>query len=755
LFLDGSPAMIFKNLFRQKGRTILTVFGISIGVAAIVGLGALADGLKAGYDSILTGSKADLILSQPDAVDLTTTSVDEHIGEDLDAMSEIASVSGMLQGFVPTENVPFFFIYGYPENSFVLSRFHIIAGGGLDSREVKQAHGNPIILGASAADTLNKEVGDTVRIMESAFRVAGIYETGATLEDNGAVIPLRDAQDLLGKPRQVSVFYIQLKDINLSERVERRVSRLWPELSLSGSGEFADKQLMGNYIQAFAWGIAGLAILIGGVGMMNAQLMSVMERTREIGVLRATGWSRNRVLGMILSESLLVSFLGGALGVLLGWLVLSAFSNVAGFFGASATNIDSGILFQAFVTVLVLGLVGGSYPAWRASRLQPVEALRYEGGTSGSGAHRLPAGGMAAQSLWQRSTRTLLTLGVIGITVGGIMALEAIINGVTDVIATMSGDSEIMVRQAGVADTEFSALDERIGDKIAVYPGVAHVSGLGFTGTILPESGTIFIMFGYAPNEYAIQGFNVVEGEPLTNNRQILLGRMMANALHKSIGDTVEVGGSRFRVVGIYESGVTWEEMGGVVSLRDAQSYMGRPRKVTMYLVKVADPSQAPRIVERINLELSDAHASLSGEFVEQMPDMQTVGGLLAAISFLAIAVGGIGVLNTMLMSVLERTREIGVLRALGWRRRRILGMIINESLLLGLAGGLVGILIAYVLTYLLNLIPMFGSMLSAQWDFVIFARALTVALLLGLLGGIYPAYRATRLQTVEALRYE
>lgn len=747
--------MIFKNLFRQKGRTILTIFGISIGVAAIVGLGALADGLQAGYDSILTGSKADLVLSQPDAIDMTTTSVDESIGADLDAMPEITAVSGMLQGLVPTENNPYFFVYGYPEDSFILNRFHIIAGSGLDSREASQSHGKPLLLGASAAEVLHKEVGDTIRIMESVFRVVGIYETGATLEDNGTVISLRDAQEVLGKPRQVSVFFIQLKDPSLREQLERRVARLWSNLSLGGTEELADKQLLGNAIQGMVWGVAGLAILIGGVGMMNAQLMSVMERTREIGVLRATGWSSRRILGMIMSESLLVSLLGGAVGVFLAWLVLMAFSNAAGFFGASVTNINAGILFQAFATVLVLGLIGGIYPAWRASRLQPVEALRYEGGTSGSEAHRLPVGGMAAQSLWQRSTRTLLTLGVIGITVGGIVALEALIGGLSDIMAALSGDSEIMVRQAGIADTSLSALDERIGDKIAVLPGVAHVSGLGFTGTILPDSGTIFILFGYAPNEYGIQQFNVVEGEPLTNNRQILLGRMMSNALHKSVGDTVEVGGSRFRVVGIYESGATWEEMGGVISLRDAQSYMGRPRKVTMYMVKVDDPSQAPGIVERINAELPGAHANLSGDFVEQMPDMQAMDAMMGAISFLAIAVGGIGVLNTMLMSVLERTREIGVLRALGWRRRRVLGMIINESLLLGLIGGVVGILVAFGLTFLFSLIPMFGSMLTAQWDLVIFGRALAVALLLGLLGGLYPAYRATRLQPVEALRYE
>ena len=747
--------MIFKNLFRQKGRTLLTIFGISIGVAAIVGLGALADGLQAGYDSILTGSKADLILAQPDAIDMTTTSVTESISADLDAMPEITSVSGMLQGFVPMENNPYFFVYGYPEDGFALSRFNIIEGGGLASREAKQAHGTPLLLGSSAAEVLHKEVGDTVRIMDSAFRVVGIYETGATLEDNGAVISLQDAQEVLGKPRQVSVFYIQLKDPAFRERLEQRAGRLWPDLSLSGTEEFADKQLMGNYIQGFAWGIAGMAILIGGVSMMNAQLMSVMERTREIGVLRATGWSSRRVMGMILSESLLVSLLGGALGVLLGWLVLMAFSNIAGFFGASVTNINTSVLSQAFTTVIILGLVGGSYPAWRASRLQPVEALRYEGGASGSKISRIPVGGMAAQSLWQRSSRTLLTLGVIGITVGGIMALEAIIGGVSEVMSAMSGDSEIMVRQAGVADTGLSALDERIGDKIAVFPGVLHVSGLGFSGTILPDSGTIFLLLGYAPNEYAIQEFNIVEGGPLINNRQILLGRMMANALDKSVGDIIDIGGSRFRVVGIYESGAAFKEMGGVITLREAQSYMGRPRKVTMYMVKIDDPSQAQVIVNRINTELPDAHAALSGEFVEQMPDMQAMDGMMAAISFLAVAVGGIGVLNTMLMSVLERTREIGVLRALGWRRRRVLGMIINESLLLGLMGGAVGILLAFGLTYLLSMIPMFGSFLSAQWELVIFARALIVAVLLGLLGGLYPAYRATRLQPVEALRYE
>ncbi len=747
--------MIFKNLLRRKGRTILTALGIGIGVAAIVGLGALANGLAAGYDSFLTGSKADLILSQPDAFDVSMSTVDENVSGEIEDMSEVLAASGMLEGIVQAEQIPMFFVFGYPEDSFILGRFNIISGVGLDSREVVYGRGKPMLLGSSSAEALNKQVGDTLRIQERVFRIIGIYETGATLEDNGAVLPLRDAQELLGRLRQVSIVYIQLKDASLSERVASRVERRWPDLSLSTTDDFADKQMMGDIMKAFVWVIAGLAIIIGGVGMMNAQMMAVVERTREIGVLRSVGWKRSRILRMILGESLLVGLIGGVIGIALGWFMISSFEDFAGFFGASKNSVTPELIQQALLTVVVLGFVGGAYPAWRASRMPPIEALRYEGGTSGSKARRLPIGGMALQNLSQRTTRTLLTLGVIAITVGGIIALEAGVFGMMDTFSGMSAGSEIMVRQAGVADTEYSALDERVVDQIAALPEVAHVSGLAFSGTMLPDTGTIFILLGYAPNEYAVRQFNIVEGELITTNHQMMLGSMMAEGLNLSVGDTMEISGSRFRIVGIYESGVTWQEMGGVATLRDVQNFMGRPRKVSMLMVKVHDPAQAEAVVSKINAQMPDAHASLSGDFADEMPDMANVSAMLGSISFLAIFVGGVGVLNAMLMAVMERTREIGVFRALGWRRWRILRLIMNESLLLGLLGGLLGIGVAFLLFNALNNVPLYNGMLTARWELDTFLRAISVALFLGLLGGLYPAFRATRLQPVEALRYE
>ena len=748
--------MIFKNLLRRKGRTLLTVVGIAIGVVAILTLGALADGLKAGYGSMMSSSKADLVLNQPDQIDVSYSAVKETVGPQLANMPEVEEISGMLEGITQTEGEPYFIVFGYDQGSFMLERFRVIEGVGLYHHAPQTRRGTPILLGSFAAEVMKKKVGDAIRLTSTTYRIVGIYQTGDAFEDSGALLRLVDAQNLLGKERQVSLYYIRLKEPSLRPRLEERIKRTWPDLALSGTSEFADKQSMQIILQAFVWGIGGLAIIIGGVGMMNAQLMSVFERTREIGVLRAVGWSQGRVLWMILGESIVVCLLGGLLGTLLGWLALLALSKVTVMLGVNTTNLRSELLLQSFGLVLVLGLVGGVYPAWRAARLTPLEALRYEGGSS-SKARRLPFGGMAVQGLWQRRIRTLLTLSAISITVGAIMATDSVVGGFLKSFTDMAfgAQAEIMLRQADVSDTTLSAIDERVGGLIAAMPEVRSINGAVFTGMILPENGAMFVLQGYQPGGFAIQRFKVVEGQELSANRQILLGRLMSNSMKKGVGDALELSGARFKIVGIYESNVGWEQMGGVVTLRDAQNFVGRPRKVSMYAVKVRDPSQASGVVEQINTRFPGVYAALSSEFANEMPDMKSSVAILNAISALAILVGGVGVLNTMLMSVLERTREIGVLRALGWRRRAVMGLILREALLIGLLGGLAGMPLAFGLSALMQSDPTMGSWIDPVWTAEVFARAIGVALLLGVVGGLYPAYRATRLPPVEALRYE
>lgn len=745
--------MIFKNLLRRKGRTLLTVLGISIGVAAIIGLGALAEGLEAGYSSVMGGSQADLVLSDPDAFDIIMSAIDETVGDELRAMPEVEAVSGMMQGLVQTEGTPYFFVFAYDEGSFVLSRFNIVEGHALDSREAHAVRGRPILLGSASAESLKKGVGDTIRLGEQVYRIVGIYETGEAFEEGGAVLRLEDAQALLGLPRQVSAFYIQLRDPALADRLRARVERLYPRLSLSTTEEMAGRSELTASVQAMVWGVAALAILIGGISMMNSQLMAVLERTREIGVLRAVGWRSWRVLLMILGESVAVGLLGGLLGTALGWGMLRLFSSQLSAFGSTG-DVSPVLLAQAFGVVFTLGLVGGLYPAYRASRLQPIEALRYEGGTLGQRAARLPFGGLAVQNLWRRKARTFLTLGVIGITVGAIMALNALLDGSLDLLTDFVGGSEVVVRQAGAADTSVAFIDQQIGARIAAMPEVKAVSGVLFTATMSQEQG-VFVITGYNPREPAIRNYNIVEGERISTNRQIMVGRQIAEAQNIRVGDTITLGETRFRVVGIYEHSVAVYEMGGVITLRDAQTFTGRQRKVTFFFVDLHNPNQAEAVAARINAEHPDVHATLAGQFAEQLPDLEATRAMSDGIAFMAILVGGVGVMNTMLMAVLERTREIGTLRALGWRQRAILGLILRESLALGLLGGLAGVAVAWMIVGLTRLIPTYGEVLVFTWQTKTFTTSAIMALALGAVGGLYPALRATRMQPVEALRYE
>jgi ABC-type antimicrobial peptide transport system permease subunit len=749
--------MILKNLLRRKARTLLTILAISMGVMAIIALGSMAVGVEEGYGSMISGSKADLILHQPNTVDVSLSTVDEEVGERLAAMPEIDKISAMVEGYVPTDASPYVFVFGYPDDSFLLERFQIIEGITFSDPLAKRQSGKPLLLGSAAAESFKKSVGDTIRMGSSVYRIIGIYQTGDAFEDGGAVIELSEAQVLLGKSRQVSLFYIKLKDPALKEQLIERAARVWPKYVLSSTNDFADSQMMGDSMFIFVWLIAGLAILLGGIGMMNAQLMSVNDRTREIGVLRAVGWQSWRVLLMILNESIVVCFIGGLVGMGIAWGLLWLIENNTVMMGMGTSSIRPNLIINAFVTVLLMGIVGGLYPAYRAAKLAPIEALRYEGGTTGKSVKRLPFGGLPVQNLWQRLGRTFLTLLVISVTVGSIMSLESLVGGMSEQMTGMAigEDAQILIRQADIADTSLSAIDARDGAKIAAMSEVKSVSGMIFTA-VTSEDGTSFIIIqGYAPNEYAMQTFNVVEGELLTGNHQVMLGRMLAESLSLSVGETMQMSGMRFKVKGIYESGTGWEDSGAVISLRDGQAMLGRPRKVTMYSVVLHNPKDAAKMVEKINTEIPTVHAALAGEFVDQMPDMESMDAMMGGISVLAIIIGGMGVMNTMLMSVLERTREVGVLRALGWRRRRVLELIIEESLILSGIGAVGGILIAFGLGYLMSINPLTGDMINIKWTILIFARAILVALMLGLVGGIYPAYRATKMQPVEALRYE
>ncbi len=747
--------MILKNLLRRKTRTLLTLLGIAIGVAAVVALGGFAEGFVNSMNTILSSSGADVIMTQADAADILFSAVDEATGPKVLAVPGVKEISGVLMGMVTTPDVPYFIVFGLDPKEFGIRHYKVVEGETLlGSRQ--------LIMGRTAMRNFDKRVGDYYKIQDVSFRIVGIYETGQQVEENGAVISLKDAQDVFKKPNQVAYYQIKLERADQTPTVIKELTRRFPKLTASRSANFMDNQQETMMLRAMGWFIGLLAVVAGGLGMMNTMLMSVFERTREIGVLRALGWRQGRVLRLIFGEALLLSLLGGLIGNGLGVLMIEGVNQMpvlAGFMD----NAYSPMLFaQAMGIALFLGAVGGLYPAWRAARLPPVEAMRYDGSGGGrpnSGFQLPPAllrvGGMALRNLMRQRTRTLLTTLAIGIGVGLVVMMSGMGEGLLEQFSAMGSQAgDLMITEAKASDMSLAAIDDKVGRYAATLPGVQNVSGMLMGIASVPGS-VYFLAFGYEPTGFAMRHFAITEGERLRTPKEIILGKVAAKNLKKHVGDTMKISGASYRIAGIFETGIGYEDTSAVMALQEAQRLFKKPNQVSAYAIKLRDLSQADVVRQQLESRFPQVSVSRSTEFANKLNDMNTFRMMTGALSFISVLVGGVGMMNAMLMSVYERTREIGTLRALGWRRRRVVWMIVREALLLSLLSGVAGIALGIGLGTLIQMEPSMGSWLKGSYSLTLLAQAMLVAVVLGGIGALYPSWRASNLSPIEALRYE
>jgi putative ABC transport system permease protein len=407
---------VLKNLRRRPLRSILTIFAIAMAIGSVVSLVGLANGFERTFLSLYKDAKIDMIVLRAGAQQRLTSALPETLGK------RIAKVPGVKQVYLglvdmisleePANDRPTVVIQGWPPETPVFDHLTVPPGQG---RKLLQTDDRAVMLGTILADNLGKKPGDKVEIMEKRFyTVVGIYESRSGIENGAVVIPLKELQTIMQRDGLVTGFSLELDDPNDPQAVEavrQNIQALWLEPSIIGSAmgqaggaapfwqigwtvESRNKPLpplkafaTADYIKSFteiqmakgmAWLTSCIALLIGFFGITNTMVMSVNERTREIGILRAVGWQVRRIIRMIMLESVLLSMVGALVGALGAIVIGQVLTRVRGVSGLIDTRIDLVFLLYGFLIAVALGLMGSIIPAIRAVQMTPTEALRHE-----------------------------------------------------------------------------------------------------------------------------------------------------------------------------------------------------------------------------------------------------------------------------------------------------------------------------------------------------------------------------------------
>lgn len=398
----------YSALLINKTRSGLTVLGIIIGIGSVIAMVAIGQGAKGTIESSIQSLGSNLIIVMPGVqggfnragVNPSRGSAQSLTMEDsqaiLEQISEAKAVSPELSGRYQVT------AKGANTNTQVLGTNYSYASirniqvelGSFITEQNLKALSKVAVLGPAVKDDLFGEgtdpVGQTVRIKGINFKVIGVTRakggSGFNNQDDIIFIPITTAQKFLAGNDYVTSISVQAVSQNMMASVQEGVTSLLLSRHNISNPELADFNTLNqadiveaassitNTFTILLAAVAGISLVVGGIGIMNMMLTTVTERTREIGLRKAIGAKRRDISRQFLTEAVLLTFAGGALGICLGWGVSLLVSKFAGI----ATSVSLFSILLAFGVSAIIGIVFGFYPAHRAAKLNPIDALRYE-----------------------------------------------------------------------------------------------------------------------------------------------------------------------------------------------------------------------------------------------------------------------------------------------------------------------------------------------------------------------------------------
>ncbi|HXR29501.1 MAG TPA: ABC transporter permease [Solirubrobacteraceae bacterium] len=353
-------------------------------------------------------------------------------------------------------------------------------------------------------------------------------------------------------------------------------------------------------------------------------------------------------------------------------------------------------------------------------------------------------------NLLRRSARTIFTACGIALGVATIVALLSFTQGLKNTAAGFVhlGGSDLGVFQANVSDPTASVLPEAMVGHLAARPEVARATPL----LLLVEgvrADPSAIVFGAEPDGFFTQRLVFVQGGP----GEVLVGERLAARAHLRAGGPIVIEGRTFRIAGIYHSGILFEDSGAVIPLATAQALTARAGEVTDVVVQLAPGARAGASAASIERAFPGTQVITDPQQALRAGANSTlISKAILVIVVIALIVGAISVANTMAMSIIERQAELGLLSTVGWTPLRVASLIFGEGVAVSVLGAALGLLVGVIGAGLLVQALGVSAYVSPSVTAWALGRGLLVGVAIGVLGGIYPAWRVTRMTPLRAL---
>ena len=834
--------MGLRYLNGRRLRTLLTTLSIVFGVALIFAINLVLPSALNGFKQSFTS------IAGADVSIVSTTG--ESFSPD-DVLPVVAGVDGVraVTGVLRRQyNLPAMgseatsrqieLIGIDPQTAGQMRQFVMSEGRFLEAND----EGAAVIPAGIADFTPDLTVGQRFPLVTAAglqrFTLVGLLAEDGTPSVPQIYIPLADAQRAFNQPSLINTV-----DISLDAGADREAAAAAILQALGDGYQLGADTNVSTFVGSIEIGytignlLGVLALFLGAFLIFNTFRTVILERRRDLAVLRTIGATRQQITIMILIESLIQGVLGTLIGLIVGYLMtvgaVAAISPLwQQYFNLPPIELEFNA--TAFVLPIVLGLLtalfAGYLPARAAGSTSPLDALRPSSAAAVERSARwtliagivlmllavglllvspraaaggallfligmvvaapglvIPAarlfspllslwfareGDLAQGNLMRQPGRAAITGSTLMIGLAVLVLAAALVSAFTALVTTLADrnfSSDILLTPQTVAVyNNVIGADDSLATRLRELPAVESVGTLRYAASRSGEES--LQVLGIDPQEYIqVASLEFTQGDSdsalagLENGRNAIITSIAATTMNLNVGDTLTLqtaeGAQKYDIVGVADDILTFKVNAVFISQANLAADFHKNEDVLLMvnLMPDADPQAALGDVQAIVADYPQFTAQLTGEYRETM--VKTTAGAMFffyLLAFLIIIPAALGLLNTLTINILERTREIGIVRAVGGSQRQVRRMVTAEALLLGIFGSAMGVLTGVAISYgFVGAFAAFGWTLPYTFPVIGIVAAIVVGVLLALFASILPARSAAKLDIIRALQYE